>query len=779
MRGHGFGRRELWAFLLVMAATGGAHAQVPSAAASPPVVPSAAPRGNLEEIVVTAQKRRETVRSVPESVSVLSGTQLQARQITTFEDLTRATPGLSFAAGGGPGLDNIEIRGISSTSGNATVGIYLDEVPITVSNLYNGAIEPTFFDLARVEVLRGPQGTLFGSSSMGGTLRFISNPPVLDNFSGYSATTLSGTRRGGLNEGEEAVVNMPLIPGQLALRIGADYTHDSGWIDNYNAAGQLDNAGTNGVATGVFRASLLYQPSEDWTIVPAVYYEKQRVDDTAVYYPDLGLYNQNKEVTESSQIALVVASLDVTRDLGFANLTSITGYFQEQFNRIQDGTFYNSEYLGGLIAADPPPGPASGSATIGGLPGPQYSHTTTSQFSQEFRLTSKTPEQSGLPFTWIAGLFTSSQTIHQAVDAFVNGLDQSFEQIYGIPIQDSNVFAGSPFPSDSVDIAYEHNHDQEYAAFGQATYLPIPAVKISAGLRYTYAVETSALYTTGYFAGSTPPAYLTRAEFYALTPKFTASYDMTDTTTLYADIAKGFRVGGGAPYVPTDICANDLAGIGLSEAPRSYGSDKLWSYETGLKGRYFGGKLTVAGDIFLIDWTNIQQTLSLPTCGYTVTTNVGNAQSYGGEFEARGQITDDIALHVSLGTVHAVLTSVATSFGPQVGQSILNSPNWNLAVGAEYRHGLNDTTQVFASIDNDWTGESHGSYTTSNPDYLRPDYNVVNMAAGIDYRQFEVSVFAKNMLDNTQIIQHPALLFVNEGYTLRPLTVGARVLVKF
>jgi len=174
------------------------------------------------EIVLTTQKRRETLCSVPESVAVQSGTQLQARQIATFEDLTRAARGVSFVAGGGAGLDNIEIRSISSTSGNATVGIYLGELPITVSNLYNGAVEPTFFDLAPVEVLRELQGTLFGLSFMGGTLRFISNTPVLDSFGGYSATTLSGMRRDGLYESEETVVNMQLIPGQLALRIGVD-----------------------------------------------------------------------------------------------------------------------------------------------------------------------------------------------------------------------------------------------------------------------------------------------------------------------------------------------------------------------------------------------------------------------------------------------------------------------------------------------------------------------------------------------------------------------------
>lgn len=781
IRHHVASQSAVLAASLLVGTPCGAFAQAPTATATGSVVPAASPepRRQLEEIVVTSQKRRETLRSVPSSVSVLSGAQLKSRSIQTLEDVSRATPGVSFLAGGGPGLDNIEVRGISSTSGNATVGLYLDEVPITLPNFYNGAIEPHFFDLARVEVLRGPQGTLFGASSMGGTLRFISNLPDLDRFFGTSATTLGGTVHGGFNYEEEDTANIPLVPGKVALRIGADYGRDSGYINQYNKAGQLLNAGTNGIATGVLRSSLLIKPDEDWTITPSVFYQNQRVDDSGVFYPDLGKYNQDKALKETSQITLAVGSLEINRDLQFADLTSVTGYFQQQFNRVTDGTFYNSVYLGSLIDADPPGGIAGQGYRIGALPGPEYTRDTTGQFSQEIRLTSKTPQQSGLPFSWIGGLFVSSQTIHVNDDAYVLGLDRTFQQIYGIPTQDSAVFSGATFPGDSVALADQHKHDTQFAAFGQVTYLPLSVVKLSAGLRYTYAIETSELDTSGYFAGGPQPAYDTRATFYALTPKFSASVDVADNATVYANAAKGFRVGGGAPFIPESICGGDLAGLGLSAPPGSYGSDRLWSYETGLKGRFFGNRLSANADLYLIDWTNIQQTLALPTCGYSITTNVGDAQSYGAELEARGQLTDDLALRVAYGTVHATLTSVATKFGPQAGQSILNSPNWNASFGVEYRHSLGDRMDVFADVEDNWTGQAHGSYTRTDPDYLRPDYTVVNLTAGMDIGRYEVSLFAKNLGDNAQIIQHPSILFLNEGYTLRPLTVGARVLVKF
>ncbi len=757
-------------------------AQAPSAAATAPVTPTAAPSKSrqLEEIVVTSQKRRENVRSVPGSITVLSAAALQGRQIQTIEDVSRVSPGVSFQAGGGPGLDIIEVRGISSSSGSATVGIYLDEVPITLPNFYNGAIEPQFFDLSRVEVLRGPQGTLFGASSMGGTLRFISNVPDLEKFSGYSETIFSGTRHGSAYGEEQVVVNIPLIPDKLAVRLGADFVHNSGWINNYSSSGQLQNSGTNADSTAVFRASALYKPDDDWTITPSVFYQNQTVDDTSVYYPLIGLYKQDKEVFEPSRIRLIVGSLDVAKDLGFATLNSISGYFQQKFTRTSDGTYYNSEYLGELIDADPPFGIAGQGYKIGALPGPEYSVTTTGEFSQEVRLTSKTPQQSGLPFSWIGGLFLSSQTIQQPNDAYVNGLRKTFQQIYGIPIQDSAVFSGYTFPADSVDIATLHNQDRQYAVFGQASYLPLPHLTLTAGVRYTIAKEGATQYNTGYFAGSTPSqGYTALGDFYALTPKFSVSYDVSPQATLYATASKGFRVGGAAEYVPTNQCASDLASIGLASAPRTFGSDSLWNYEAGAKGRFFNGRLSFSTDAFLIDWRSIQQTLNLPTCGYVVTTNVGNAQSYGTETEARGQITDDLALRIAIGTVHATLTSVSTSIGPRVGEAILNSPDWSMTIGGEYRHQVSDRLDVFASVDNNWIGESHGSYTTTDPDYLRKEYNVVNATAGLDYGPYEFSLFAKNLLDNTQIIQRPSILFVEEGYTLRPLTVGGRFTVKF
>src|ERR1700761_9409259 len=184
----------------------------------------------LDEIVVTAGKRTESIRAVAQSVSVLSGEQLQDQHITDYADLATSVPGLSYSSLGGPGLSNLEIRGISSTVGESTVSIYLDDAPITIRNnsFYAGQPEPQLFDLARAEVLRGPQGTLYGASAMGGTIKLVSNGVDLDKFSGQAFQDLSGTRNGGLNYVSRGILNVPLIDGVLGVRFGVQTSRDSG-----------------------------------------------------------------------------------------------------------------------------------------------------------------------------------------------------------------------------------------------------------------------------------------------------------------------------------------------------------------------------------------------------------------------------------------------------------------------------------------------------------------------------------------------------------------------
>jgi outer membrane receptor protein involved in Fe transport len=743
--------------------------------------PAAAPAtGELAEIIVTAQKRSQDIKDVPLSISVLSGESLQVDHVESYEDITRTMPGVSFLSGGGPGLDNISIRGISSTSGAATVGIYLDEVSITVkNNLYSGAVEPKLFDIDHVEVLRGPQGTLYGSSSMGGTIRMIFNAPELTQLDGFASADVSHTAHGGTNDEVTGVLNLPLQSGVAALRLAVDDTTDSGYIDNYSTAGELIRAGVNSDHTLAARISLLLKPTDALSITPAIYYMRMNTDDTSVFYPSLGLYNQDKIVPEPIRTTFTVPSVTIALGLGWADLTSVTSYFDQQFDRTGDATFYNSEYLGFLIDSDPILGVKQVGSQIGALPGPEYSWSQTTQVTQEIRLASRPYTEGGIPLTWLAGAYFEDQKFDRVVNDYVTGFVKTFTSLFNYPPQDSTLFAGQSFPDDAVALAGLHNEDRQYAVFGELGYNFTQQLKGTVGLRYSHSTTQFRQEETGYFAGAAPPEFGSAATFNSTTPRVSLTYDPNTNVSLYASIAEGFRLGGAALFVPSDICAADLATLGLKSAPTSYDSDSLWTYEAGAKGRLLGNRLTFSGAVYYTHWNNIQQTINLPTCGYTLTTNVGDAKVYGTELEVAGKPTPSWTLAVAGGTTHATLTSVISAVGAAPGDRILNTPEWTLTLNSDYVHKLSADTDLFARASYAWTGKSYGSFSVIDPDHVRPTYETLDASAGADWGTLRVALYGKNILNSTTIIQHPSLLFLEEAYTLRPRTLGLMVTKRF
>lgn len=729
----------------------------------------------LGEIVVTAQRRTEDAKEVPTSISVLGAAALENSHIEGLEDISRAVPGLSFGSGGGPGLDNIEMRGISSSAGSATVGLYLDDVPITVTNLYNGAVEPRLFDLDRVEVLRGPQGTLYGASSMGGAIRFISKQPDLTTFGGSVESLVSGTRHGGVNYDEQGVVNIPIVEGKAAVRLGVDIGEDSGYIDNYTLADALARRGTNTDKWSVLRLSGKVEVNDTLTVTPAFYGEWEKADDTAVFFPNVGLYQQQKEVQEPYTNNVTISSLTVAKQWDWAQLTSISSYFQQQFNRIEDGTYYNSEYLGYIIDQDPPNGILNQGYQIGLLPGPVYTWVKTSTATQEFRLASTLSDS---PLSWVGGVFFSDYRVHRQFNAYIDDFTQTFESIYGVAPQDAPVFAGATFPNNSVATDDTAEDEKQYAAFADVSYRILPTLKATAGLRYSYAPTIFNDFQGGYFSIGVPPVS-TRAKFYATTPKFSLTYDVTPDATVYASASQGFRIGGSEIYVSPSLCAADLTNLGLTSAPTNFNSDSLWSYESGVKARFLDDTLSVNLDGYYVKWKNIQQTVTLPICGYTITTNVGDAEIWGPELEIAYKPVPALTLGLSTEYTHDALTKVTSSVGASVGEHILNVPEWMATFRFDYTQPLSDNIKGFVRSDYDWTGPSYGSFNPTSPDYSRPVYSVLNANIGVKLSSCEISLFAKNLLDDHKQIQHPAILSEYEAYTVRPLTVGLGIKATF
>jgi iron complex outermembrane receptor protein len=741
---------------------------------------TAAPPGQLEEIVVTSQKRTENLRAVPQSISVITGTQLQAMHVDDYADLARTVPGLSFTNSGGPGLSNLEIRGISSTIGTPTVSIYLDDTPISIRNnsFYAGQPEPLLFDLAQSEVLRGPQGTLYGASSMGGTIKLVSNPVNLSQFEGTAHSELSETEHGSLNYVFRGVLNVPIVTDKLALRIGVETTQDSGFVDHANLNGVIDKQGINGDRSNVVKASLLWQVTDDLTVTSSVFAQRTHIADTGLVDLATPNYTINKLVSEPGTDTLAVPSIKVNYDFGWADLTSVSSYAFRHFPRTSDGTFFNSVFVGGFIdglGVTGLNGKPDGD-TLAALPGPVYNSLNTRQATEEVRLVSKPydPNGDGLPITWIAGLYYSDTQYLGTSEQYILGFNKTFIQNYGV--QPETVL-GAATPNNLFYDFTNRLQDREYAGFGEMSYYFTPALKFTAGLRYLYARDSETDVSAGFFASTPFNSGNTKA--YAATPKFALTYDVSENVTAYANVSKGYREGGINAPVPATQCAVDLAPFGLKEAPNNYAPDKLWDYEVGAKGRFFDNQLSINAAAYDIEWNKIQLDVPLKTCGFDYFANLGHAESYGLETEILQRIGPDLTLGFSGTYNNDTFTQAVPNLGIQAGDEVPGAPKWSITLSADYEKQLSESVGAFIRANWQFIGNSHGTFIRDNQDYQRPTYNLLGASVGTTIDNWEFSIFAKNLLDENKIIQRPADNFVAEGYTPVPQIFGISADVKF
>ena len=741
----------------------------------------AAPTGQLEEIVVTSTKRTENLKAVPQSISVITGTQLQEQHVADYADLGRNVPGLSFTNSGGPGLSNIEIRGISSSIGSPTVSIYLDDTPISIRNngFYAGQPEPVLLDLAQSEVLRGPQGTLYGASSMGGTIRLVSNPVSLTSYQGSAYSELSETEHGGFNYDFRGILNVPIVTDMLGLRIAAETIQDSGYVDHALLNGTLDKRGINGDRKDVIKATVRWDVTPDLTITPSVFFQRTHIADTGLVDLDNSHYVTTKLVPEGGTDTQAIPTIKINYDFGWADLTSVSSYAFRHFPRTTDGTFFNSEFVGffldDILQQPGKDGKFHGDA-LGALPGPVYNSLNSRQVTEEIRLVSKPydPNGDGLPIAWIAGLYYSDAKYLGTSAQYVTGFNQTFSKFYaGTPEE----VLGAATPNDLFYDFVNRLDDRQYAAYGEASYYVVPELKLTAGLRYLYGRDSATNTSGGFFASTPFSSGNTKA--YALTPKFAATYDVSESLTTYVNISKGYRLGGVNAPVPAVQCAVDLHAFGLEQAPDNYQPDKLWNYEVGAKSRFLDNQLSVNVSAFDIEWDKIQLDVPLKTCGFDYFANVGHARSVGFETEILDRVTPDLTLGFTGSYDDATFTQAEPNLGIRSGDIVPGSPKWSITLMADYEKQLTDLYGFFARANWQFIGSSHGTFIRDNQDYQRPTYNLFGASIGLTYDNWEFSIFTKNLFDEKKIIQKPADNFVAEGYTPVPQIFGLSAEVKF
>lgn len=662
----------------------------------------------LAEIIVTAQKREEHLIDVPQSVSVLSSEDLSKLGATQFRDFAATVPGLTFTTTGA-GYTQVSLRGVTTGSDvGSTVGIYVDDVPYGSSSSFAQgaqlALDVGLFDIDRIEVLRGPQGTLYGASTMGGLIKYVSVSPDLTRFAGDVQAGVSGTQNGGANYNVAAATNVPIVPDTAALRVSAFESHDGGYVDNV-ASGRND-VNRSDVYGG--RVSLLVVPTDRLTIrITGSLQNISRDGDATGDYtlagvPVYGSLDQHRLFAEPFQQQFRLVSDNIDYDFGPVKLTSISSYQSTDTKLVHD---LSGAYLPLLTEI--------------GLPG--YSALgwsedfKTDKFTQELRLAS-----SGLqPIEWLVGGFYT----HEA-----SGNTQQFLPRNSMDLPAPNIFYNFSSPTTFDEIA----------GFGDLTYHITEKLDVTGGLRYAQNHQVYTQIGSGLFIGSEPTRSSTQGVFTYLAD---AKYHFSDLATGYIRYATGYRPGG-----PNFVVTNPTNGA--PEGPSTFQPDRLKSYEAGFKAetpdRTFG--VDVAG--YYIDWSNIQ--IATASGGFAVIANApGGATVRGGELTLTARPSADFLATSVFAYQDAKLSQADADLGAASGERLPNVPRFTAAANADYTFentGMRPMLGATARYVSDRMASFNDS--VSVPQYRLPAYATVDLRAGIVVHSIDLQLYVHNLFDN-------------------------------
>lgn len=728
------------------------------------------PKDTLEEVVVTALKRTEDLQKVPVAVTALSQEFIEKHSPQTLSDIAADIPGLAIL-GGDPGTASLAIRGISSSGADlttaATVGYYFGDTPVTLGNSTDGGqIEPSYFDVARVEVLRGPQGTLYGASSMGGTIRVVFNEPQLSAFDSKFAATLSNTAYGGWNYEADGMVNIP-FGDDLAVRASGFQREMSGYINrilNTQAGANPDappftqvEGDANAVRAQGARLTLLYKPTDVLSIQPEVFY--QRTEFASGSEIDINLspssaLNVNNPFPEGGQDTVTIPSLTVKASFPTVELTSNTAYYDRFRNQAGDYSEFDSAEIA--------------SAGVNGFfPAQAFPRISAHQFSEELRATS---QDSG-PLHWLAGLFYESSLTW----------DAQYQLAYGLEQATGGSFLGFPDPDGLTFGKDESLRATQKAAFGEVSYDVLSGLKATVGLRYFE--FNNDFNRTGYGPedGGTQTEHLT-ASASGVNPKFLVSYDLATDKMLYASATKGFRSGGVNEPVPISTCAGDLAAIGLSAAPESFGPDSVWSYELGEKSDWLDHRLRVNVAAYDIQWSQIQENVNLPTCGWSFIANTGTASSKGVEVELAATPLPGLTARI-VGSYDNATNTTELSYTPgSQGASLLEVPKETGAASIEYVFPVGAGTTSSVRAEYKYYGSVLQGYIVA-PNQWVPGYGTLGLGAGVVHDHYSADLFVHNLTNERGYYSLAYLPFLihnyDRGYIIPPRIIGLTVTYKY
>ncbi len=723
---------------------------------------SASDQGQLSEIVVTATRRQEDIQKVPISVSTLTQADMVAGGIKNIAEVAAATPGLLFSTPVAPStITTVNIRGINANTGPATVGIYLDDTPLIgrLSSFGNiGGALPLIADLNRVEVERGPQGTLFGAGSEAGAVRFITNDPNVHDYSGSVEGEFSSTRDGQPSYEYGGSGGGPIQQDALGFRASAWYRRDGGYVNlvsplpDPSADNAVVESNINRSYEEAFRLAFAYKV-DDVRITPAIYYQSVDKDDSGRFYPaysDVSAeeFNDTAFLPEHAIDRWSLPTLKVEAQLSFADVTFVSSYLHRDVTVTNDFgdcfvCFGGSGY-GSPLGPDVPTSPVDAAPTVTGQRDKAY--------TEELRLASNLPDAF---VTWVGGIF----------------YDNRSQEDY----QNTTPTAGNP----GGFVVDQHYKDVQTAVFAQGDFHLSKQWTATLGYRISH-INTD---FNASLVGSAPLSANPTAN--PTTPRVALSYQADPDNLLYASASKGYRIGGGNSPLPVGC-----TGAGFN--PAGYNPDWVRSYEIGAKDKLFNNRVEIDSSVYHALWSNIQQLVIASPCGISYVGNTGHAAVNGFDLSVRALITQQLRIDAKVAYTNAYFTETTISGGVvtvEEGDKVGFLPQviapWNVVVSAEYTIPLPNSDTVQLRVQDQYNSQNPGPFENgivNGANYVpldKPDpaTNLVNARIGYTMGRLNMSLFANNVFNSHPLIGTLSYFPVSSIYriqnsTFRPFTIG-------
>ena len=699
-----------------------------------PAGPSIGADSRSDDIIVTAQKREQRLLDVPQSVSVVTGATLAQVHAERFQDYITRVPSAAFVETQA-GNTRLVLRGINTGGVGATVATYVDETPYgSATALANGNIltpdlDPS--DIERVEVLRGPQGTLYGANSLGGLVKFVTVAPTTEAVHAFAEGSVESVDHGSTGGSLRAALNLPLGP-TVAVRASGFYRKDPGFIDDPRLGHHVNDGKTYGG-----RISALFKPVDELEIRASAVLENlnsngtNQVDvDPVTLMPTIGRYSQRRLIRQPNDIRYRIYNLTASYDFGPVTLLSSTSYGMLNEAQLQDNSGVFGPALTGIFGV--PLGAA------------QIQDVGQRRFTEEVRLTSSHSRV----FEWSIGGFYTRE--HNAINQVVNGIDG---------VSGAAVPAYANLALASLDSKY-----REIAGFANGTIHFSRQIDLTVGGRYSHNSQRAVQSSSGPLAGDSQLS--SGSSDNVFTYSVAPSFKPNDDTTIYARIARGYRPGGPNVLPPT---APD-------SVPRTFGADTTTNYEVGIKSQLLDRKLSLELTGFYIDWNNIQLFTSVN--GFGANTNGGSARSKGIEFSATATPIKGLSLTANGAYIDATLTSDASPLtGGLRGDRLPYSARFASTLGVDYERPLSGKVTGTAGVSWRYTGPRRSDFNTDFGQRRLAAFSQIDAHAGVTFDRFRLDAFVRNIGDSRGIVDLGASGSALDGAVgaaiVRPRSFGA------